>query len=111
MLAFLLSKSKDYCEIRLTASNFFVAVHQGLQLVFLRARLYSSRRQAVAWKDVVTQVSKRRMVRGPGSRTARRYPWVEALFEDRFIQPFIHDAHITLIKLRTFLPKSCTSPS
>ena len=37
------------------------------------------------------------MVHGPGSRTATRYPWVEALFEDRFIQPFIHDTHITLV--------------
>ena len=44
-----------------------------------------------------TQTSKRRLVHGPGGRTPSRYPWVETLFEDRFIQPFIHDTHITLV--------------
>ena len=79
-----------------SSSCFSLPGHQGLQL-YLRARLYSSHKQAVAWRDVITQTSKRRLVHGPGSRTATRYPWVEALFEDRFIQPFIHDTHITLV--------------
>lgn len=52
----------------------------------------------MVWNDVITQVSKRRVVHGPGRRTASRYPWVEALFEDRHIQPFIHDTCITLVE-------------
>lgn len=95
LAAFSLSKSKFLVQSSLSSPGLLTRC-QGLQL-FLRARLYSSRTQVVAWKDVITQTSKRRIVYGPRTRTASRYPWVEALFEDRFIQPFIHDTHITLV--------------
>ncbi len=103
------------CDTFQIAPHLVFRRYQGLHL-YLRARFYSSHKQAVAWRDVITQASKRRMVHGPGSRTATRYPWVEALFEDRFIQPFIHDTHITLVDngqahpLCTFLSKSYSPP-
>lgn len=33
-----------------------------------------------------------------GNVRVGRYPWVECLFEDRYIQPFIHDIRITIIE-------------
>ncbi|KAF8157405.1 hypothetical protein BJ912DRAFT_936878 [Pholiota molesta] len=58
--------------------------------IWVRARVYSSDKARPSWKAVPTSVSPKRGRRG------RRYPWVESLFDHRYIQPHLHDAKITV---------------
>jgi len=47
---------------------------------------------------VHTQIVPKR--RGPGAHanSATRYPWVEPLFRDRHIQPFVHESRVKFIQ-------------
>lgn len=61
--------------------------------MYLRARVYPGG-QGPVWRPIPTQVPPKR--RSPGNKNFHRYPWVESLFENRTLQPFIHDTLITL---------------
>lgn len=58
--------------------------------MYIRARVYSTAKACPVWKTVPTQVPPKLQ------RRIHCYPWVEGLFEHRYIQPHIHNAKITV---------------
>ena len=61
--------------------------------MYLRTRVYPGG-QGPVWRPIPTQVPPKR--RSPGNKNFHHYPWVESLFENRTLQPFIHDTLIML---------------
>ncbi|KJA19402.1 hypothetical protein HYPSUDRAFT_204619 [Hypholoma sublateritium FD-334 SS-4] len=64
--------------------------------LFIRARCYSSSQTHPSWRFVPTQLPPKRQPQIGRSKKNLRYPWVEGLFNNRRLQPYIHDTMITV---------------
>ncbi|KJA14386.1 hypothetical protein HYPSUDRAFT_208734 [Hypholoma sublateritium FD-334 SS-4] len=64
--------------------------------LFIRARVYASNQTRPSWRFVPTQSPPKRQAQLDRGKKNLRYPWVEGLFNDRRLQPYIHDTIITV---------------